>query len=108
MIIIDTALKAREAAGRPIRVGMIGAGFMAKGIANQLVNSTVGMRLSAIYARRPDQAVDVFRYASGALTPQAVSNDAALSDAIASGRPTGGLADPFFTYSALRRPSRPT
>jgi predicted homoserine dehydrogenase-like protein len=28
MIIVDNALKAREAAGNPIRVGMIGAGFM--------------------------------------------------------------------------------
>ena len=31
MIIVDNALKAREAEGRPIRVGMVGAGFMAQG-----------------------------------------------------------------------------
>jgi predicted homoserine dehydrogenase-like protein len=31
MIIVDAALRAREAAGNPIRVAMIGAGFMAEG-----------------------------------------------------------------------------
>ena len=35
MIIVDNALKAREREGRPIRVGMIGAGFMAQGLANR-------------------------------------------------------------------------
>jgi hypothetical protein len=31
MIIVDTALQARESQGQPIRVGMIGAGFMGRG-----------------------------------------------------------------------------
>ena len=43
MIIVDTALRAREAQGKPIRVGMIGAGFMGQGLANQIVNSIPGM-----------------------------------------------------------------
>ena len=30
MIIVDNALRAREAQGKPVRVGMIGAGFMGK------------------------------------------------------------------------------
>jgi len=34
MIIVDAALRAREAAGNPIRVAMIGAGFMARAIAS--------------------------------------------------------------------------
>ncbi len=33
MIIVDTALKAREKEGRPIRVALIGAGFMSQGLA---------------------------------------------------------------------------
>jgi len=33
MIIVDAALKAREAAGNPVRVAMIGAGFMARDVA---------------------------------------------------------------------------
>ena len=32
MIIVDTALKAREEQGKPIRVGLIGAGFMGQGL----------------------------------------------------------------------------
>lgn len=30
MIIVDNALKARHEAGNPVKVGMIGAGFMEK------------------------------------------------------------------------------
>ena len=44
MILVDTALRAREAEGRPIRVGMVGAGFMGQGLANQIVNTVPGMR----------------------------------------------------------------
>lgn len=32
MIIVDTALKKREAEGRPIQVGLIGAGYMGRGM----------------------------------------------------------------------------
>ena len=45
MIIVDTALQAREEEGRPIRVGMVGAGFMGQGLTNQIVNSVPGMRV---------------------------------------------------------------
>ena len=60
MIIVDTALQEREAQGNPIRVALIGAGFMAQGLANQIVNSVPGMELSAVYARRIEQAAGVF------------------------------------------------
>jgi predicted homoserine dehydrogenase-like protein len=60
MIIVDTALARREAEGRPIRVGMIGAGFMGAGIALQIAQSVPGMRLCAIAARRPSQARAAF------------------------------------------------
>jgi predicted homoserine dehydrogenase-like protein len=94
MIIVDTALKAREAEGRPIRVGMIGAGFMARGVADQFINSVPGMRLSAIYARRTEQAVAAFRYADEGLTPLIVSTQAAFEDAVAAGKPVV-TDDPF-------------
>ena len=51
MIIVDTALKARETEGRPIRVALIGAGFMCHGLANHIVNTTPGMRLVGVYNR---------------------------------------------------------
>ena len=56
MIIVDSALKARAAAGNPVRVAMVGAGFMARGTANQIVNSVPGMRLVAIANRTLDRA----------------------------------------------------
>jgi len=37
MIIVDKA-PARFEAGNPVKVGMIGAGFMGRGIANQIIN----------------------------------------------------------------------
>ncbi len=42
MIIVDNALKAREKEGRPIRVALIGAGFMSQGLANHIVNTMTG------------------------------------------------------------------
>ena len=63
MIIVDNALKAREQAGKPIRVGMVGAGFMGQGLTNQIVHSVPGMRMSAVYNRRPERAQHVYRYA---------------------------------------------
>jgi predicted homoserine dehydrogenase-like protein len=61
MIIVDNALKAREQEGRPIRVGMVGAGFMGQGLTNQITNSVPGMRMAAIYNRKPERAEGVYR-----------------------------------------------
>jgi predicted homoserine dehydrogenase-like protein len=63
MIIVDTALKAREKEGRPIRVALIGAGFMSRGLANHIVNTTPGMRLVGVYNRRSQRAFDLCEYA---------------------------------------------
>jgi hypothetical protein len=59
---------AREAQGKPIRVGMLGAGFMGQGLTNQIVNSVPGMRMVAVYNRKPQRALDVFKY-SGLADP---------------------------------------
>ena len=63
MIIVDTALKAREAEGRPIRVALLGAGFMSHGLANHIVNTTPGMRLVGVYNRKVQRAFDLCQYA---------------------------------------------
>jgi predicted homoserine dehydrogenase-like protein len=86
MIIVDNALRAREAEGRPIRVGLLGAGFMAQGLTNQIRNSVPGMELVAIYARKPEKAMDVFRYA-GAEDSVLTGDLGELEDAARSGRP---------------------
>jgi predicted homoserine dehydrogenase-like protein len=56
MIIVDTKLAERAKAGRPVNVAMFGAGFMAQGIANQIVNSVPGLRLVAICNRNVERA----------------------------------------------------
>lgn len=56
MIIVDRALQARAEAGNPVKVAMIGAGFMGRGIANQIINSVPGMELVAIFSRQVDAA----------------------------------------------------
>src|SRR2546425_6977443 len=84
MIIVDKALQAREEQGRPIRVGMIGAGFMGQGLTNQIVNSVPGMRMAAVYNRRPERAFHVYRYAGRDDVVSADTQDA-LDDAIRRG-----------------------
>jgi predicted homoserine dehydrogenase-like protein len=56
MLIIDKALEQRAAEGRPIRVGMVGAGFMARGIALQIATVVPGVRLVAIANRNLEPA----------------------------------------------------
>ena len=60
MFIVDTALKARADAGNPICFGMFGAGFMGKGLANQVINHMPGMRLTAICNRTVDTAIQTY------------------------------------------------
>jgi predicted homoserine dehydrogenase-like protein len=85
MIIIDRALQARAAAGNPIKVGMIGAGFMGRGIANQIVNSVPGMELVAIFNRQIDAAKRAYSEA-GIENIQVVASVSELEDAIANGK----------------------
>jgi predicted homoserine dehydrogenase-like protein len=62
MILVDSALDAREKEGRPIRVGLVGAGFISRGLANHIVNTTPGMRLVAVYNRTLQRALDLYEY----------------------------------------------
>ena len=56
MIIVDKALKRRQQENNPIRVAMIGAGFMGRGVALQILNSVQGMELVAISNRHIEGA----------------------------------------------------
>jgi predicted homoserine dehydrogenase-like protein len=51
MVILDRELQKREERGAPIRVGVIGAGYMGEGIVTQLLRPPVGMRLGAVSNR---------------------------------------------------------
>lgn len=61
MIVVDSALEKFASEGKTIRVGMIGAGFMAGGIAHQLANYSKGIELVAIANRTPDKAIQLFK-----------------------------------------------
>ena len=56
MIIVDTELRKRAASGNPVRVGLAGAGFMGRGIVNQIANYVPGLRLDAVFSRNPENA----------------------------------------------------
>ncbi len=85
MVIVDRALEERARQGRPIRVSLIGAGYMGRGIALQILTSVPGMRLVCVANRTVEKARDAYREA-GADSPRAVESEAALEDAIACGR----------------------
>ena len=85
MIIIDTELKKREAQGRPLRIGMVGAGYMARGIAMQFLTATRGMRLVAVANRSIDRAAQCYSQV-GVECERLGDAPGALDDAIAANR----------------------
>ena len=85
MIIVDTALGKLHEAGKPLRVGIIGAGAMVRGVANQILNHTNGMRLVAILNRTPERAVGVFKGA-GVEDVVVTNNASEFNESIRSGK----------------------
>jgi predicted homoserine dehydrogenase-like protein len=86
MLLVDNALKQRQAAGKPIRVAVVGAGFMSQGLVNQITNSTPGMRIVGVSNRQPTRAVKVLQYA-GYEDVSVVSSLSAFDREVSSGRP---------------------
>ncbi len=85
MIILDKALQERQQTGRPVRVAMIGAGYMGRGLALQICRYTPGMELVAIANRTVAEAERAYQQ-SGIETVQRVDSQAALEDAIKKGQ----------------------
>ncbi|MEN8822362.1 MAG: SAF domain-containing protein [Abyssibacter sp.] len=69
MILVDTALRQREQSGQPIRVGLLGAGFMARGIIRQIMTTVPGMIVVAVANRSVDRAVRALAAVDGIATP---------------------------------------
>ncbi len=86
MIIVDNALKARAAQGNPIKVAILGGGFMAQGLTNQIVNSVPGMSMVALYSRKPQKAIHVLNYGGLEKPIEAVMQNE-LDNAIRDGKP---------------------
>lgn len=82
MIIVDKALEKREREGKPIKVAMVGAGFMGRGIALQIVKSVEGMRLVAIFNRNIEGARRAYSEA-GVENVRIIETISQLEDAIA-------------------------
>ncbi|MEB3319768.1 MAG: SAF domain-containing protein [Cyanobium sp.] len=86
MILLDTALRQREQEGRPVRIGVIGAGAMARPTVALITNQVPGMEVVAIANRTLQRAASAYAYA-GREDAVAVESPAALDQAIAAGRP---------------------
>lgn len=85
MILVDTALAKRQAENRPVRVAMVGAGFMGRGIALQICKYTQGMELVAIANRDTSKAKHAYAQAD-ILEAQEVSSVSQLEDNIRHGK----------------------
>ena len=62
-MVVDTSLREREAAGRPIRVGVVGAGAAGRAISLQLGTPVPGIRLVGIANRTREHGERAFREA---------------------------------------------
>lgn len=82
MIILDKALKKRQEEGNPIRVALVGAGFIGQGIALQILTAMKGIRLVAISNRTLSKANKAYEQA-GADSIKTVETLAQLNQAIA-------------------------
>ena len=86
MLIVDRALAQRAERGEPVRVAMVGAGFMGRGVADQIINATPGMELVAISNRHLDGAVRAYREA-GVVEVEVADDAAAVSRLVGRGVP---------------------
>lgn len=80
------ALEARSAAGDPIRVGLVGAGYAGRGFAARVLRRTPGIELVAVCNRTIGEAERAYRDA-GVNSPGHVGSAAALDVAIRNHRP---------------------
>lgn len=85
MVIVDTALAKRAAEGNPVRVGIIGAGYIARGMAYTISRAVPGMEVVAVSNRTVSRAVEVFEVA-GHPDVRFVHNIRETEDAISSGK----------------------
>jgi len=81
VIIVDRALEERARNHNPVRVAMVGAGAMGRGIALQIFSAVPGMRLVAISNRHPEAARKVYAEA-GARSVVSVDSVAKLEEAL--------------------------
>ena len=84
MIIIDTALTKREEEDNPVRVAIIGAGYIGRGTVLQIETAIVGMRVVAVSNRTISEAERAYCQA-GIDSAKRVETVSQLEEAIAKG-----------------------
>lgn len=100
MLIVDTALQSRAAAGKPVQVAMFGAGYMARGITTQIVRYTPGLRLAVICNRTVEKAIGCYTAVGVARDDiREVTSAAQLDQAIRDGK-YAVTSDPAVAASA--------
>ena len=85
MIIVDSALEQRRLDGNPIRVAMVGAGYMARGLALEILTAIPAIRLVAISNRTLSQAERAYRDA-GVESVRTVETVRQVEDSITKGQ----------------------
>lgn len=85
MIIVDSALEKRYQENNPVRVAIVGAGYMGRGVALQIVSAFRGLKLVAISNRTIDTAAAAYRQA-GILGVSTVETVSQLEAAVAAGQ----------------------
>lgn len=86
MVIADTLLKVRAAEGKPIRVGIVGAGATGRLIVRQLLTPILGIQLVAIANRTLSRAVRALKDV-GRADGREVHSEGQLADAFTQGIP---------------------
>jgi predicted homoserine dehydrogenase-like protein len=85
LILVDTALAERAREGAPVRVGIVGAGFMGSRIARQIGRHVQGMEVVAVASRLRDDAVSAL-LAAGYENIELPSSRDGVDAALARGR----------------------
>lgn len=98
MIIVDKALEKRHHDGNPVKVALIGAGYMGRGIALEIIGGMIGMKLVAVCNRTLAQAERTYVEA-GVDSIKTVHTAAELTDAIRRGQ-YAITDDPFAVCAA--------
>jgi predicted homoserine dehydrogenase-like protein len=86
MIIVDQALREREQADDPIQVGVVGAGYMGRGLVLHITENVPGMRAAAVFNRTHARAEQAYAQA-GFEDVSTVSTVSAVETAITKRQP---------------------
>jgi predicted homoserine dehydrogenase-like protein len=84
VIVVDSALEKRHREGNPIRLGLVGAGYIGRGIAYQILKHVPGIHLAAIYNRTLSKAQWAYRD-GGVHSPVRVESAAELEEVVRQG-----------------------